>query len=233
MALYMRDMGPPSLLLNFRDSFIFPPRLTFSRSGTATYRDRQLATVTAAANTPRVGYHATNDALGRGLVMTTGEICTLSDVTWLKAGVGTMLWVGTLSSVAVNSILWGLHDTTGNEVIRLRMNGTNAGELSLTVVDGAATTIDDVTSSMVPETRYAIAVAWSGTDFFTTINDNDLKHSTLSSGGIPTPTTFQVMSPSSGGGLAGVAAQGVCELIAHWPECLDRTQMWGLTRTRT
>ena len=217
---------------DFGRSFILPPRLSFTRSGTADYRDQLGATITAPANTPRLGVHPSNNNLRQGLVLTTGEVCGSSDTAdWLLSSAGTMLWVGSLASLAVSTLLWGVGDGTSSNYHRVRMDSSTAGRLRLSsTVGGAAQYTSDLINPMLVDTRYAIAVAWSGTTVQAVVNDQS-QVSATSAAGMPTLNTLAVGSPFTGFTASSTAAMdGVIERMEFWPFAMTLTQMRAITR---
>lgn len=222
-------MVDPTLRLNFGKSLILPPRLTFARSGTATYRDPMGATKTAQANSPRLGQHPSNDNLRSGLVLTTGETCTHPAVSeFINTAAGTMLWVGSLESIATSSILWGLTDgVSSSNYLRLRIDSATAGRLRFmsSVATVVQFTSDVVT--MAVNTRYAIAVAWSGTQVQIVTNDGVQATATSASGVPGSLTTLAIGSTITG--ISGNVMQGVVERLQYWPVAATLTQMRRLT----
>lgn len=225
----MYDIVRPSLNFNFRKSLVLPPRITFTRSGTADYKDEVGATITAPANTPRLGKHNSNANLPQGLVMGTGEVASLSDASWLSTTAGTVLWVGALSSIATSSILWGITDGIANSnYIRMRIDSATAGRLRL--MASVATSVQftaDVMNPIAVDTRYMIATSWSGTTFRVVINDQ-LQGTHTSAAGIPASLANVALgSPITG--ISGSVMDGVIERFTYWPFAMGLTQLRALT----
>lgn len=214
----MQSLGRPTLSLDFRHAIQFPPRLTFARAGTLTYRNALGATLTAQANSPRVGLHPTDDTLPPGLVLAATETCVLTDtVLWLRAAKGTMLWVGVLRSVAPSTILWGMNDGTADNVFRLRMSSSVAGRLQLSgTTAGVTQATTTVIDPMIVGQRYAIAVAWDGGDIKTMVNDRIQASAALADGVAGSLNVLSVGSVITS--LAGAVMDGVIERVAYWPK---------------
>jgi len=225
----MYDIVRPSLNFNFRKSLILPPRVSFTRSGTADYKDEIGATITAPANTPRLGKHNSNANLPQGLVLGTGEVASLNDVSWLSTTAGTVLWVGALNSVATTSILWGITDGVANSnYIRMRIDSATAGRLRL--MASVATVVQftsDVMNPIAVDTRYMIATSWSGTTFRTVINDQ-IQATSTSADGVPVSlASVAIGSPITG--ISGAVMDGVVERFTYWPFAMGLTQLRALT----
>lgn len=229
MAL-MDTIRPATMLMDFNKALLYPPSGTFTRVATGDYLDDLGATVTAQANQPRLGYHLTDSIPRRGLVLGTGEAATRTDAAdWTKSGQGTMLWVGTLASVATTSILWGLNDGTSSNFIRMRMDSATAGRLRLTcTVGGVAQFTADVINPLAVDTRCKIAVAWSGTTFRLIANDQE-QATADSPAGVPASFTNLTMG-SVATGFSGVTMDGTIERMVYWPFAMGYTQMRALTR---
>jgi len=225
----MSTLPRPTLNLDFAKSWTYPPRLSFARSGTATYRDALGDTKTAQANSPRVGVHPSNNNLRNGLVLTTGETASYSSFSEVsKLGEGTILWVGTLESIAVTSILWGINNGASTDFIRMRIDSATLGRLRLSATVGSvAQFTSDVRNPIAVDTRYAIATAWSGLQMQTVINDNEQITSTLLST-IPAMSVLSIGSVVTG--LSGAVMQGVVERLRYWPTALNLQQLRAITR---
>jgi hypothetical protein len=224
------QMPRPTLNLDFRQSLRFPPRLSFARAGTLTYRNEQGDVLTAQANTPRVGKHPTSDTLpSTGLILAATETCSMPTTSFLKAGTGTMLWVGSLTTDAISQNIWALALDSGSNdnVLRVRMDTSTAGRLRLAnILAGTAIFTTDLIYPMLVDTRYAIAVSWSGDSIFAIVNDTHQVYKE-SVGGVGTMDTLSVGSIVPA--LSGSVMNGAVERLTYWPFAMTLQQLRGLT----
>lgn len=208
----------PALDLNFMAGGL-DPRITFTRSGTAGYTDRNGVAQTAAVNEPRFTADGLliQDAASAGAA----ESAIMGDVSWYNPAAGTFVVEFILPALsASNMVLFSANDATATE--RLTVRVSTSGVANSVLVDGNVTQQQTTAGTVTAGAVQRVAFAYAVNDF--AMARNGVAGTTDQVGTLPTITRLQL-----GSYLTTEHLNGCLRRVRYWPARKSAAQLLALT----